>query len=225
MSESPRSNNSKVNATDVDVNSTKTSGVALDLKANSVDEGVGLKVSATSLTTGSAVEITGVATKTALNVVTGNTTLGGALEAAVDPFVEKTKAVAVGTDAVTAANGDVLVISATGPGDITLPAAKAGSKIRMLFKLGNTTAFTITAPGASAARYDVLSAITLEDKATDTANTFADIPETADNTLTITAAGIGSHLEFINDGTTYFVMGHLAPINGTPASANFSTVP
>jgi hypothetical protein len=79
MSESPRSNNSKVNATDVDINSTKTTGVALDLKANSVDEGVGLKVSATSLTTGSAVEITGVATKTALNVVTGNTTLGGVL--------------------------------------------------------------------------------------------------------------------------------------------------
>jgi hypothetical protein len=97
MSESPRSNNSKVNATDVDVNSTKTSGVALDLKANSlttgkalsvtttattgqgvdvvansVTTGQALKVSATAVTTGSAVEITGLLTKTALNVAAGN---------------------------------------------------------------------------------------------------------------------------------------------------------
>jgi hypothetical protein len=79
MSESPRSNNSKVNATDVDVNSTKTTGVALDLKANSVDEGVGLKVSATAITTGSAVEITGKAATTALNVTAGDVKIAGAL--------------------------------------------------------------------------------------------------------------------------------------------------
>jgi len=80
MSESPRSNNSKVNATDVDINSTKTTGVALDLKANSVTTGQALKVSATSVTgAGSAVEITGQAGQTALNVAKGDTALGGDL--------------------------------------------------------------------------------------------------------------------------------------------------
>jgi len=60
MSESPRSNNSKVNATDVDVVSTKTTGVALDLKANSLTTGNALSVASTSntaLTTGSLVSV------------------------------------------------------------------------------------------------------------------------------------------------------------------------
>ena len=84
MSESPRSNNSKVNATDADVNSTKTTGVALDLKANSVTTGQALKVSATSVTgAGSAVEITGQAGQTALNVAAGNVSITGELQAPV----------------------------------------------------------------------------------------------------------------------------------------------
>jgi hypothetical protein len=60
MSESPRSNNSKVNATDVDINSTKTTGNALDLKSNKLTSGNALSVASTSntvLTTGSLVSV------------------------------------------------------------------------------------------------------------------------------------------------------------------------
>ena len=156
--------------------------------------------------------------------VGGTLDVTGALTASGDPFVEKTRAVAVINSAVTAVNGDVLVISHAAPGAITLPAAKAGSKIRLLQKITNTTAYTITCPGAAGARYDVLSAITLEDKAADTANTFGDVPVANDNTLTITKGGIGSHLEFISNGTTYFVMGHLSAGSGDPPSAAFTTV-
>ena len=156
--------------------------------------------------------------------VEGTTTLVGSAMVLDDPFVEKTRAVAVGTDNVTAVNGDFLIISNAAPGDITLPTAKQGSKIRMFFKVGNTTAFTITCPGVSGKRYDVLSAISQEDKAADTPNTFGDSPVASDNTLTITAGGIGSMLTFVSDGSTYFVFGELTAIDGTPASAEFTTV-
>jgi hypothetical protein len=155
--------------------------------------------------------------------VEGTTTLVGSAMVLDDPFVEKTRAVAVAAGNVTAVNGDFLIISNAAPGDITLPAAKQGSKVRMFFKIGNTTTFTITAPGVSGKRYDVLSTISQEDKAADTANTFGDIPVAADNTLTITAAGIGSMLTFVSDGTTYFVFGELTAIDGTPGGAAFTT--
>ena len=135
-----------------------------------------------------------------------------------DPRVEKARAVAVGTGNVTAVNGDVLIIDNAAPGDITLPAVRAGSKIRMLFKVGNTTVFTVT----TADTYDVLSCITTEDKSADAPNVFGDVAAASDTICTVTAAGIGSWLEFISDGTTWFVMGHLAAIDATLATAPFT---
>ena len=156
--------------------------------------------------------------------VEGTTTLVGSTMVLDDPFVEKTRAVAVAAADVTAVNGDFLVINNASPGDITLPAAKQGSNIRMFFKVGNSGAtFTVTAPGVSGKRYDVLSAISLEDKAANAANTFGDAPVAADNTLTITVAGIGSMLTFVSDGSTYFVFGELTAIDGTQAGAAFTT--
>lgn len=129
MSESPRSNNSKVNATDVDVISTKTTGVALDLKANSVTTGQALKVSATSVTgAGSAVEITGQAGQTALNVAAGNTKLGGVVTGQRINIISVTGASGSDTARVLteAESGSIVLLdsSASGAGDniqISLP--------------------------------------------------------------------------------------------------------
>jgi hypothetical protein len=137
-----------------------------------------------------------------------------------NPHVEKTRAVAVGTAAVTAVNGDVLIISVVNPGDITLPTARAGSKIRMLWASRNSAGnpFTVT----TTETYDVLSAITLEDKAADTANTFGDVPAASDTILTLTLGGIGSNCTFIANGQTWFAFGHLSAITETPATAAFT---
>lgn len=141
-----------------------------------------------------------------------------------DPHVEKTRAVAVSTDAVTAVNGDMLVITVVNPGAILLPPAKKGAKIRLFSQIGNTSAFTVTAPGPSGRRYDVLSVIAHEDNSADAPNTTHTAATSANNTLTVTAAGIGTQLTFVSDGLTYFVFGELAAIDGTLASAAFSTV-
>jgi len=147
MSESPRSNNSKVNATDVDVVSTKTTGVALDLKANSVTTGQALKVSATSITTGSAVEITGVASKTALNVAAGNVSIAGELQAPVlkapvengDANLTVTEALHAGTI--------VMQTDVSGDKTYTIPAPSAA---------GVTYRFVGQGTGAAADGHDVI---------------------------------------------------------------------
>jgi hypothetical protein len=136
-----------------------------------------------------------------------------------DPCVEKARAVAVSTSNVTAVNGDVLIISVVNPGDITLPTALAGSKIRMLWKSANSgDVFTVT----TTETYDVLSAITQEDKSADAANTFGDVAAASDTTLTITAAGIGSNCTFTANGQTWLAFGHLAAASGTLAGAAFT---
>ena len=134
--------------------------------------------------------------------------------------IEKARAVNLAGSPLAAVAGDMIVVTNAAPGAITLPAAKAGAKIRVLHGIGNTTPYAISAPTtgpsiSASQRFNILSSITLEDKAADTANTFAAFPSAGRHTLTITLGGIGTHLEFIGDGYTWLVIGEIAAIAGT----------